>query len=124
MTEYEAADLMATYSSNLVQSQAVFITIFSAYMIVAYIAGTDLSRFQVSLITAAFVMLAILGYQGAVHTLGEIFIYAEKVQLMRGEGYNSTMGKTMGLGVFVGVRIVMDLGALVFMWQVRHSKTE
>jgi hypothetical protein len=93
-------------------------------MVIAYTVGKHLTTFQVSLITVAFVMLATLGYQGAVHTLGEIFIYAEKLQLMRGENYSYNKVQSMGRVVFVGVRIVLDLGALVFMWQVRHSKTE
>ena len=54
MTEYEVADLMATYSSNGMESLAIFISIFTAYMVVAYTVGHRLSKFQTAFVTISF----------------------------------------------------------------------
>ena len=125
MTEYEIADLMATYASNLIQGQAVFITIFTAYMVVAYTAGNQLTRFQITFITISFVFFVILASQGGKFSLEQVFFYADQLSEMRGDqGLSDDAAKTAGEVLFYGVRFLLVLGAIVFMWQVRRTRTD
>ena len=125
MTEYEAADLMATYSSNLIEGQALFITIFTAYMVVAYTVGKELSRFQYAFVTFSFLLFVILATQGSGFSLETTFFYADQLSSIRGDDeFADETAKSAGRSLFYGVRILLVAGALAFMWQVRRSKTD
>lgn len=125
MTEYELSDLMATYSSNLIQGQALFITIFSAYVVVAYAVGKQLTRFQAAFTTISFLLFMALATQGSSHTLDLIFSSADKLGVITGdEKMRDEVSRGSGKLLFYGVRLLLVTGALVFMWQVRASKKD
>jgi len=123
MTEYEIADLVATYSSNLQDGQALFITIFSAYMVVAYTVGRQLSRFQVVFVTFAFLLFCSLMTLGGVQTLGVVWNYADKLYAFNHEEVIEAR-RSFNIGLFYGVRALLVAGALTFMWHIRHPKAE
>ena len=54
MTEYEIADLLNGVNSNIVAGQAIFLTVLSAYLVVAYSVGKALTTYQVSFINFVF----------------------------------------------------------------------
>jgi len=123
MTEYELSDLMATYSSNLIQGQALFITIFTAYVVVAYAAGKQLSRFQTFFATISFLLFAILATQGSAYTLDQIFSSADQLGILTGEEeLRDEVARSSGKFLFYGVRLLLVTGALVFMWQIRRPQ--
>ena len=123
MTEYEIADLVGTYSSNMQEGQALFITIFSAYMVVAYTVGRQLSRFQVVFVTFAFLLFCSLMTLGGVQTLGVVWDYADKLYALNHEEVIEVR-RGFNIGLFYGVRALLVTGALIFMWRIRHPKTE
>ena len=123
MTEYEIADMLATQQSLLMQGQAVFISVFTAYMAVAYTVGAKMTKFQVVFISIAFVLLTSLGFQGAVANMNAIFLYAEKLAQYQDSGFDPNGARNIyGLVVFCGLRVVLVLGALTFMWRARHPR--
>ncbi len=64
LSKYELLELFYTISGNVTNNITVFITALSAYLALAYIAGKDLTRFQVysiSTIYSAFVLFMIGG---------------------------------------------------------------
>lgn len=122
MTEYEISDLMATYTSNLIQGQAIFITIFTAYVAVAYTTGRELSSFQVTFINICFVTFMALAAQGGTFSLEQIFLYSQQLaELQQTTAGDSEALRVVGRTMFFGVRILLVIGAMIFMWQVRHS---
>ena len=129
MTEYELeslrqgtlqsvmaiADVQATHVS-------IYLTIVFAYIVVAYIAGSNLTRFQLAIATFIFVaaclwelmMITTLG-QGATE-VGRELLQSAEVQPILDESARKWF-----------IRILWSSGmlaALVFMWSVRHPKTE
>lgn len=125
MTEYELSDLMATYSSNLIQGQALFITIFTAYMVVAYAAGNQLTRFQAAFTTISFLLFMALATQGSGYTLDLMISSADQLSIITGdENLRDEVANSSGKFLFYGVRLLLVTGALVFMWQVRAAKKE
>ena len=64
LSRYELLELFYTISGNVTNNITVLITALSAYLALAYIAGKDLSKFQVysiSVIYSAFVLFMIGG---------------------------------------------------------------
>jgi hypothetical protein len=124
MTAYEASDLLNGVISNQLAGQALFITIISAYVVVAYSVGEKLTKYQVSFINIAFLLFAIAGMRGGVALVELVYEYsALKAELTHG-GHSMDTGGAFALWMVVGVRVVLVLGSLIFMWQVRHPKTE
>ena len=121
MNEYESWEVFNALVANLMQQQALFIGSLTAYVIAAHWVGKTLTTFQVLFISGVFVMLSILGVRSQLWFMENI----ENV----GRGIESLIltdqsgGKFISVG-FVGVRLVLILGALVYMWQVRHPKNE
>ena len=129
MTEYELESLRQETLQSvmaIVDVQAthvsIYLTIVFAYIIVAYIAGSNLTRFQLVIATLIFVaaclwelmMITTLG-QGATEVGREMFQSAD-VQPILDESARKWF-----------IRILWSSGmlaALVFMWSVRHPRAD
>ena len=107
------ADVQATHIS-------IYLTIVFAYFAVAYVVGSKLTRFQLTLATLIFVfacawelfMISILGQSAS--SVGRELLQASEIQLP----FNASAR------VWI-VRILWSSGmfaALIFMWSVRHPK--
>ena len=124
MTVYELSDLMNGVNSNIIAGQAVFLTVVSAYLAVAYSVGKNLSVYQVCFINFIFLLFMFVGYFAMSTNMEMIYAYnSEKLALLDQKPSNQTLGNAAKL-VFLGMRLAIAVGALIFMWQVRHAKTE
>jgi len=120
MTEYELADIVATYSSNAGSFFAVYLTLISGYLITAFIAGSRLNTPQVAIlnvgvIIAAFVM--IWGTYGAGSTQVH---YTYKLLSLTADAPQANRAWVMN--AVLTVMIGGLLASLYFMWDVRHPK--
>ncbi len=124
MTEYEIADLLNGVNSNIVAGQAIFLTVLSAYLVVAYSVGKALTTYQVSFINFVFILMTFVGFNAQAELLETAYAYGYQLDSLRtGPGAMDTKAEVVKI-VFMVLRAVLVIGALVFMWQVRHSKTE
>ena len=125
MTEFELVELINLTTSNVIANQALFISILSAYLVVAYSVGRRLTVYQVVFINIIFLVFALIGIQAVGGLLDFLFIYSNQLMEVRGglESRDVLQRDFVSWGMLI-VRYVMCLGALVFMWQVRHAKTE
>jgi len=125
MTEFEVVELINGLTSNIIANQALFVTILSAYLVVAYSVGDRLTKYQVAFINFMFVLFSLLGIQTVGGIMDIMTIYALQYTEMRGilSDANTVKVDAVRWGI-VGVRLLLCAGALVFMWQVRHPKTE
>ena len=124
MTLYEVGDLLNSTSSNIIAAQAVFFTIITAYLVVAYSVGKSLTTYQVAFINLAFLVATATGVMGVV---ANVSLIAEYNSVRRGlieEQRVPEVLDTAWVITFTAVRVVLILGALVFMWQVRHPRTK
>jgi hypothetical protein len=125
VNEYEIIDAMASFQSNLIQGQALTISMLTAYMIVAYTVGTKLTTFQCVFASGLFLLFGLLGISGQLYNLSEMYHYGNQLGIIRGESYEFNDGFTETTRwIFIVVRLTIFLGALYFMWSVRHPKTE
>ena len=131
MTEFETrilrtdvAQLMTALSDVLGTHTAIFLTLISGYLVVAYLAGAKLTRLQVSIATTIYIVAA--AYEGLF--MASIF----RAMALARESYLK-LDPSFSDSIFVAVRgeqigfTVLWAGVLAplwFMWSVRHPKTE
>ena len=97
-------------------SLGLYLTITSGYLLVAYLAGKDLTQLQVFIITVLFAVVAGLNAL-AVTSFWESAAYWGQTY---GEGRASTLAwKAVAPVLGAGI-----LACLKFMWDVRHPKAE
>ena len=126
MNEYELVDAMSGLHSNLIQGQAVSITILSAYMVVAYTVEKKLTTFQCTFVSIMFILFGLLGAMGQITILNEVYHYGAQLRELRSDQtltFNSDgwFGE-VSRWLFIAVRAFLFAGALYFMWSVRHPK--
>jgi nitric oxide reductase large subunit len=93
--------------------------------VVAYSVGKNLTRYQVTFISIIFILLTLLGTSGQLRNLSVLTEWAEQaVALKSGEAAVSSAQVAISMWLFMGARVALILGALVFMWQARHPKSE
>ena len=123
MTEYELNDAIQTLGSNLVASEALFLTFLSGYAAVAFTVGTKLTRYQIAFINFVFIAFMITSLGGLYAMIFQAYHYGDELIALRGEVVNQSVGEAVKWTMLL-TRILMGLGALGFMWQVRQSKAE
>ncbi len=128
MNEYELVDAITGFQSNLIQGQAVTITILSAYMAVAYTVGAKLTTFQCTFVSIMFILFGLLGAIGQNSILNELYYVGAQLRELRSDQIltvdsDSSVGEAMKW-LFLAGRLFLFAGALYFMWRVRHPNTE
>ena len=66
MTEVEAWTLLVDFNTAGMNGMALYLTVASGYLIVAYLAGKQLTTYQVALISVMFVVFALLFTYGVI----------------------------------------------------------
>ena len=122
MNEFEVVELLNGITSNIIANQALFITVLTGYLVIAYTVGAQLTTYQVVFINIAFIIFSISGIQSIAGMMGLMTNYVgEYVQLRDELEVADTVGTHIVRWAVVSVRCLLCLGALVFMWQVRHT---
>jgi hypothetical protein len=126
MNEYEAAEILNGVVANTLSAQAMFFTALSAYLAVAYSVGKQLSRYQVLFVNVLFILIFVNQsanqyglFQAAVH-------YVDVVETARSSAIDPipNISRNVNALMFLSIRSLLLLGALLFMWSVRHPKSE
>jgi len=109
------ADVQASYI-------AIYLSMVFAYTTVAYIAGKQLSRLQVFIVTFAYLAAAFYVVSTIVFlTLGTIEHQAQMGQLATGrEGHIGASGMFLWMDILIWPLAM--IASLVFMWYVRREK--
>ena len=118
----EASEAMAMWVANVIESFSVYLTVTFAYLTVAYLAGKKLSGFQVLVISVLYTSAAGISLLSCINQLffytaiaNEIDSAIAAVPLTSGEFWIYAISPLLIVGVLV---------SLLFMWNVRHPKTE
>ena len=95
---------------------ALYLTLLSGYLIVAYVQGKHLSRMQAAIITTLFLCWTFVNTLSSVSALNAAVYFGHTY----GAGLLPEWG-SLSIAVLQGLG---TLAALKFMWDVRHPKTE
>ena len=122
MTEYEYAELIATYSANVGSFMAIYLTLISGYLITAFVAGARLSRIQTAILSFGFIVATFLTTWGTFGAGMTQVHYTQKLLTLAADSPQLNRGWVMQL-----VLILMaggTLASLFFMWNVRRRAAE
>ena len=117
LTNYEMLDLANSHVANAADDLNRLTAAFTAYLIVSYKAGHELTKFQTSIVTVLFVFVAGQAGQGAISEMSMSIKYWRAVW---GEQAGNTPELFTILGGIVGLLGI--LFSIAFMWRVRHPK--
>lgn len=125
MTTYEMLDLANSHAAGASDDFNRYLAIISAYLITAYNAGRALTKFQVSVINTGFVIFAGQCIAGMRWEMGEQTYYLGKAWGATSEAAAGGISFADMVQYAVGAALVGGIVAgLMFMWSVRHPKTE
>ena len=123
MTEYELLVLIASGTDQMADIFSLYLTVLSAYLLVAYSAGSKLTALQFGGLTGLFLFASsgqALGiYQNDVHIGG---LYQSKQQLSALTPYESQY--VANTNVWVVAMVVAIVISIFFMRQARQVKAE
>ena len=121
MTEVDAWTLLNEFNNSGMNGMALYMTVTSGYLIIAYLVGKNLTTYQVALISIMFVIFALLFTYGVLGFFDRASYFATQIN----QYTDSTFRQRRGLAILVGaVNIIGVLACLIFMWQVRNAETE
>lgn len=124
MSEYELYEVVIGFTGNLEQSMAVLISLLSAYLVLAYAIGKKLSTFQVLFLSICFAVAYVGVLQAQIFYLDEAIQLSERLEAIRDKDSIAAGTGDISKVVFITIRILFLLGALYFMWNVRHPKSD
>lgn len=119
MTDYEVADIASSVMANFLTSLTVFLSIVSACVISAFVAGDRLTRIQLSIVNLCFVVATgILGYL-VVSLYRRFFALVQSVEVERG-----SIGDFDFTWLLCMLIVAIIFGCFIFMWNARNSDLE
>jgi glucan phosphoethanolaminetransferase (alkaline phosphatase superfamily) len=122
MNKAELVESIIGYYGLAGDTLSLYITVISAYLIVAYLAGHKLERSQMAIISVLFVVMSATMSYAAFAYMHRGFEYAIAQESMNpnADSYATPM--------LIAILPLLMMGGIVaslyFMWQVRHPKTE
>lgn len=108
--------LITDILANAISAMALNITVMSAYLLVAYLVGKELTRSQTIIATGLYLAFAGSGVVG-------IFSYYNEAYRLS-QTYGDASFPVWWAYIIGGLYFAGILGCLKFMWDIRHSKTE
>ena len=119
MTEYELRDLFISMQGEAQTTSALFLTVISGYLVVAYLLGSGLTKSQLRIFTGIFIVFSgaqIAGHFITMLSMGDI---AAKSVTLGG----SAQPMMFWASVYLVIHLAIAGACLRFMWEIRHPKT-
>ena len=122
MTEFELRELLATNSFAAVEVFVFWTTAVTGYLVVAYLAGRQLTTTQSITISVLFVFVSLMAVWSSFAYMARAIEIADMLELVHPDKFYGAQPITQS-----GMVIVQTLGIMAcvkFMWDIRHPKTE
>ena len=116
--------MIQSSSSSIIANLTLFYSLVFGYLIVAYVIGGQLTRTQVSILSALY--LAAVAYNrisGYAIYNGLIFAF-EGMEELTGAAARPITATENSLALVTVFIVLSILGSLYFMWTVRHPREE
>ena len=121
MTEYELADYTNSLLDTFLTIFTIYMSIVTAYVIAAFAAGFKLTKFQVVVVNVLFVTsTSVMGLLGVL-VFRRFYAHAVITKTPLSNALDTPVDFTFPVSILF---VVLVLGALIFMWAIRHPKTE
>ncbi len=118
MTEYEIYDLILTQQAGVNAALAIYLSLVSAYLVIAFFAGKQLNRSQALTVSTLFVVAAFM-FVGVMYVRSrEIFRLSAQLETISDGAPAALPG--FGAPVFFILLFGGVVASLKFMWDVRR----
>ena len=132
MTEYELTDRLQSLASNIIAMNsaqashiAIYLSVVFGFIVAAYIAGEKLTRFQASISYVIFTLFSLLEiFRIVAYGLGTNALVRQGIEWGANIEGSFVMDPQLRIILSTMLWSVGTIGALLFMWSVRHPKTE
>jgi len=125
VTEYEILDVIGVNIGNLITGTGVYFTVLTGYLIVAYTVGIKLTKYQVSFINIVFLLYSLMSAANFSTMIIRNLVMSGKLSSLTGTSrLVGDEGSAAIVSLFILMRVLLVIGAIIFMWQVRHPKAE
>ena len=124
LTAYELLDVMASWKADTAFGITSLMSIFSAYLLVAYIVGSRLTKAQVLIITGLMMWFAGITISQLSINLRSLVEFNKIDHEFYGANADILVWSVFARWTVVSGCIAVLLACLKFMWDVRHSKAE
>ena len=122
MTEYELQDLLTATSLAAWDVFAYYLTILASYLVATHLVGGRLSTLQAICISVLFVFGSYAATLTSFFYMARAVELADSLELLHPDRvYGGQPFGQKAMFVFQSLGIIV---CLIFMWQVRHPKTE
>ena len=121
MTEAELLQHFWSAIENGISFTLMYISVFTGYLLMAYLVGARLTSLQCSIATGAFIVFSGWCTWGSTALLNAGWVTAIELRKTRPELTPIDVNPALVLFVVLMIGIV---GALKFMWDIRHPKKE
>ena len=122
MTEFEVFEALRMEANFALAVGEQSITLLSGYLLIAFFIGSKLTFFQVSFVNVVFSMMYLSSSLAIVQSVPVLNHLTERLNATGSEIPINAL--TANPATTITVISLMYLGALYFMWTVRHPKTE
>ena len=122
MTEFEAFEALRIEAAFALSVGEQTITLLSGYLLIAFFIGSKLTFFQVSFVNVVFSMMYLSSSLAIIQSMPVLNHLAERLNANGSE--IPINASTANPAFSITIISLMYLGALYFMWTVRHPKTE
>jgi len=119
MSEYEYADLISEYWGNAGAYFTLYVTVVSAYLIAAFLAGAKLTRSQNFILSFGFVVFTVLATWAFYGSGMTAVYYTEK--LLSLEADSPQRGRSWVSGIGSALMLGGTFASLYFMWGIRRQ---
>ena len=122
MNEFEISELVFLANDAGNTALALYMTTVSGYLLISYVVGAKLTRYQITLVSALFVFFATAFTYSATASFKAMVFYQEELkQLKGGLGVLSTTAEDVYANGIAVALIAGVFGSLAFMWNVRRG---
>ncbi len=119
MTAYELADYTNALLDTFLTTFTMYMSIVTAYVVTAFVAGERLTRFQLALVNLLFLMATGMVGLLAILVFRRFYEHAMITTTPISEGLDTPVDFTLPI---LAICVAMVLGSLMFMWSVRRGK--
>jgi hypothetical protein len=121
MTEAEALEMIAIYIANAIESFSLYFAFLAAYMVTAYVVGSNLSRFQAVAVSGIYCVAAITISLSLIVSIQAWIAVKESTPTVLDEVL--LYSPMLWLALMPVILISGISVSLYFMWQVRHPES-
>lgn len=119
MTEHDIVDAIASFYGLILTAIGLYVSVCSAYLIAAYLVGSNLTKFQTAVVSALFFFVSAVMTYAVFGWFNRTFSYLEALQKVGDSGLGASSNPLIG-PLFTLIMVAGILACLKFMWDVRH----